>query len=142
MAEILTLENPSSSETIWATGRRKTSVASARVVAGGEGGLEINGKSLEEFFGGHLRQKLEIGEILKLTQPFKDKNFILRVSGGGVSGQAGAIRHAIARALLKLDPNLKAALRKEGFLTRDDRMVERKKPGQPGARKRYQYSKR
>lgn len=130
-----------SQDIIWATGRRKTSVARVRLLPGG-GKLVINSKSLDDYFGGHDRQKLEILQALKMTQPYATKDIVIHVHGGGVTGQAQAIRHGISRAFAQLDEKLKKELRKEGFLTRDDRMVERKKPGRPKARKRYQYSKR
>jgi small subunit ribosomal protein S9 len=126
---------------LWATGRRKTSVAQVRLIPNGSGKLTINAKPLAAFFGGlgrHIRQvtlPLEKAEM-------KDFDVSAKVVGGGITGQAEALRHGIARALAKIDDKTKKIMRKEGFLTRDSRMVERKKPGQPKARKRFQYSKR
>jgi len=128
-------------ETLWATGRRKTSIAQVRLLPQGEGKVVVNAKPVEEFFRGQPRH---INDVLS---PFKAEgaavyNASVKVIGGGITGQAGAIRHGIARALAKIDDKFKKAMRKEGFLSRDDRMVERKKSGQPKARKRFQYSKR
>ncbi len=122
------------------TGRRKTAVARVRL-ATGSGKILINGRALENYF---------TTEILRgvVTQPFTvtqttDKfDTRVNVAGGGPAGQAGAVRHGIARALLVADPNLRPTLKTDGLLTRDPRMKERKKYGQPGARKRYQFSKR
>lgn len=121
------------------TGRRKSSVARVRLVKG-TGKVIINNKPLEEYFGdGFMR--------LTVNQPFTllDLNTfdaIVNVNGGGLTGQAGAIRHGIARALVKEDANFKAELKKAGFLTRDPRMKERKKYGLKGARRAPQFSKR
>ena len=122
------------------TGRRKTAVARVRL-ANGSGKITINGRAFESYFS---------TEVLRgvVTQPFTvtqtGGRFDARVNvvGGGPSGQAGAVRHGIARALLQADPNLRPTLKRDGLLTRDPRMKERKKYGQPGARKRYQFSKR
>ena len=121
------------------TGRRKSSVARVRLVKG-TGKVVVNGKQLEEYFGdGFMR--------LTVNQPFTllDVNTfdaIVNVNGGGLTGQAGAIRHGIARALVKEDANFKPELKKAGFLTRDPRMKERKKYGLKGARRAPQFSKR
>ncbi|MBO4726502.1 MAG: 30S ribosomal protein S9 [Clostridia bacterium] len=121
------------------TGRRKSSVARVRLVKG-TGKVVINDKALEEYFGdGFMR--------LTVNQPFALLNLdtfdaIVNVNGGGLSGQAGAIRHGIARALVKEDANFKAELKKAGFLTRDPRMKERKKYGLKKARRAPQFSKR
>jgi len=123
-----------------ATGRRKTSVARIRM-SPGTGKIEINGRSFEEYFPTASLQSI----VLAPLQSAKSANtFDLSVNahGGGATGQAGAVRLAIARALLQTDENLRAPLKEEGFLTRDPRMKERKKSGQPGARKRFQFSKR
>ncbi|MBI4054794.1 MAG: 30S ribosomal protein S9 [Elusimicrobia bacterium] len=128
-------------EPIWATGRRKTSVAQVRMVPG-EGKLFVNSKTVEQHFGGHGRHQFEILAPLRLAPESKGYDFYIRVHGGGVTGQAEAVRHGLARALATLDEKIKKLMRREGFLTRDPRMVERKKPGQPKARKRFQYSKR
>lgn len=123
-----------------ATGRRKTSVARVRIAAG-EGKYTVNGRALKEYFTTEpLRNYIE--QPLKLTNNVSQYNVTATVSGGGPSGQAGALRHGIARALVLADGNLRPALKDGGFLTRDPRMKERKKSGQPGARKRYQFSKR
>jgi len=127
---------------IWATGRRKTSVAQVRLVPNGEGKITINKKPIEEYFRGEDHQKRDVMSPILVVEGAKKFDFILKIVGGGISGQAGAARHAIARALVKLDEKNKKAMRAEGFLTRDPRMVERKKSGQPKARKRFQYSKR
>lgn len=125
-----------------ATGRRKTSIAQVRLIPGGEGKIMINAKTAEVFFGGHGRHKEAAFLPLQRVERAKGFDVTVKVTGGGITGQAGAIRHAIARALSKLEEDIRKAMRKEGFLTRDARMVERKKPGQPKARKRFQYSKR
>lgn len=124
----------------WGTGRRKTAVARVRLSAG-TGKIVINGRPLENYFPiESLRNQV--------TQPFTatgtaDKfDAVITLTGGGPNGQAGAARHGVARALLTIDTNLRPVLKAEGFLTRDPRMRERKKYGQPGARKRFQYSKR
>lgn len=123
------------------TGRRKNAVARVRVMEG-TGKVSINGKTVEEFFGGLLRHKRTVVKPIEISAPAKGYDYMVYVDGGGVTGQAGAISMGISRALLKLDPTLKGNLRKEGLLTRDSRMVERKKPGRPKARKRFQFSKR
>ena len=127
-------------EVINCTGRRKTSAARVFLSAG-NGGITINNRSLEEFFGREtarmvVRQPLETVEMLDKV------DLKITVKGGGISGQAGAIRHGIARALAEYDESLRPAMRQAGFLTRDARMVERKKVGLHKARKRPQYSKR
>ncbi len=127
---------------IWATGRRKTSVAQVRLLSNGEGKVTVNSKSVEEYFRGTDHQKRDVLAPIKVIEEAKKYDYVLTLIGGGISGQAGAARHAIARALVKLDEKNRKPLRAEGFLTRDPRMVERKKAGQPKARKRFQYSKR
>lgn len=123
-----------------ATGRRKTSVARVRI-AQGDGKVKINGRDISDFF------KLDTLRNA-VTLPFRvtstDSKFdvVALVTGGGPSGQSGALRHGISRALVLSDINLKPALKAAGLLTRDPRMKERKKSGQPGARKRFQFSKR
>lgn len=126
---------------IQATGRRKNAVATATLTPG-TGKIVVNGKELEKFFSGHHRHIFTALKPLKVTNNDKNYDVVVKASGGGISGQAGAIGLSIARALVKLDPALKAPLRKESLLTRDPRMVERKKPGKPKARKRFQFSKR
>lgn len=125
---------------VWATGRRKCSVARVRVVQG-TGQLLVNNKSLDDFFGGHVRAKVQ---AIAPLQVFRNTGFDFHVTveGGGVSGQAGAIKLGLSRAIIELNPSQKPILHKEGYLTRDPRMVERKKPGQPKARRRFQHSKR
>ncbi|MFN2508478.1 MAG: 30S ribosomal protein S9 [Chthoniobacterales bacterium] len=123
-----------------ATGRRKTSVARIRMTAG-SGKININGKSFEDYFPTIPLQNtvLEPLEVVKLTNSY---DLSINATGGGATGQAGAARLAIARALLQVDANLRGTLKAEGLLRRDPRMKERKKSGQPGARKRFQFSKR
>lgn len=123
------------------TGRRKTSVARVRLIPGGKG-IEINGKSMAEYFGGRQILSRIVEQPLVLTETLDKFEVKVNVVGGGNSGQAGAIRHGIARALLLSDETLKAALREAGFLTRDSRMVERKKYGKKKARRSPQFSKR
>lgn len=123
------------------TGRRKTSVARVRLIPGGKG-IEINGKSMAEYFGGRQILSRIVEQPLVLTETLDKFEVRVNVVGGGNSGQAGAIRHGIARALLLSDETLKAALREAGFLTRDSRMVERKKYGKKKARRSPQFSKR
>ena len=123
-----------------ATGRRKTSVARVRL-AQGAGKLKINGRDISDFF---KLETLRNGVTLPFRVTSTENKFdvIALVNGGGPSGQAGALRHGISRALVLSDINLKPALKAAGLLTRDPRMKERKKSGQPGARKRFQFSKR
>ena len=122
------------------TGRRKTAVARIRM-SPGSGRIEVNGKPFEEYFKTAALQNtvLQPLEVAKSVNLF---DLSVNASGGGVTGQAGAIRLAIARALTESNPELRASLKSEGMLTRDPRMKERKKAGQPGARKRFQFSKR
>jgi small subunit ribosomal protein S9 len=122
------------------TGRRKTSVARV-MVKSGSGTIMINGKAPEDYFPtkSHV---IIINQPLEDTDNLKKWDIRVNVKGGGFSGQAGAIRHGLARALVQVDPDSKQALGKRGYLTRDSRMVERKKAGQPKARKRFQFSKR
>ena len=124
----------------YGTGRRKSSVARVRVYPG-TGKITINERDIDDYFGLEtlkviVRQPLE---LLGLTEKF---DIVVRVQGGGVSGQAGAIRHGLSRALLEYDENLRPQLKKAGFLTRDPRMKERKKSGLKGARRAPQFSKR
>ncbi|MFC1566975.1 30S ribosomal protein S9 [bacterium] len=122
-------------------GRRKTSVARARLIAG-KGNIYINKKESSDYFAGLPNLLSEIIKPLELTKTMDKYDIKINVNGGGTTGQAGAIRHAIARALAKANDADKIMLRKNGFLTRDSRMVERKKPGKPKARKSFQFSKR
>ena len=123
------------------TGRRKTSVARVRLIPGGTG-VEINGKSMAEYFGGRDILAKIVEQPLALTETLDKFQVIVNVIGGGNAGQAGAIRHGVARALILADETLKGALREAGFLTRDSRMVERKKYGRKKARRSPQFSKR
>lgn len=123
-----------------ATGRRKTSSARVRLIPG-SGKVTVNNRPLESYFPVES-QRTHALQPLVATDTVSKYDVVVNVHGGGQSGQAGAMRHGIARALLQADPTLKATLRAGGFLTRDPRMRERKKYGQPGARKRFQYSKR
>lgn len=125
----------------YGTGRRKTAVARVRLVPG-EGKIIINGRAYKEYFGGSARLEAAIKQPLIHTTTLERYNVVARVEGGGITSQAGAVRHGIARALLATNGELRPALRKGGFLTRDPRMHERKKYGQPGRRKRFQFSKR
>jgi small subunit ribosomal protein S9 len=122
------------------TGRRKTSTARVRVTEG-TGKLTVNGREFEAYFSHENFAKQAYAPLL--TVDLREKvDVTANVSGGGVAGQAGAVAHGIARALQKMNAELRPALKKAGHMTRDDRMKERKKAGQPGARKRFQFSKR
>ena len=123
-----------------ATGRRKTSVARIRMTPG-SGKIDINGKSFEDYFPTIPLQNtvLQPLQVVKLANSY---DLSINTTGGGATGQAGAARLAIARALLLVDGNLRGTLKAEGLLRRDPRIKERKKSGQPGARKRFQFSKR
>ena len=123
-----------------ATGRRKSSVARVRLVPG-EGNIVINGRELKNYFGLKTLE-LIVNQPLELTETKGKYDVLVNVCGGGFSGQAGAIRHGISRALLKVDAELRAALKKAGFLTRDPREKERRKYGLKKARKASQFSKR
>ena len=124
------------------TGRRKSSVARVRLLPG-DGKITINKRDIEEYFGqGYEVQKREVRRPLELTDTTGKYDVFVNVTGGGFTGQAGAIRHGISRALLKADEELRGALKKEGFLTRDARMKERKKYGLKAARRAPQFSKR
>ena len=122
------------------TGRRKTAVARVRL-APGNGKVTVNGRALENYFLLET-QRNTVTQPLTITGTTEKLDVRVNVVGGGPNGQAGATRHGIARALLRFDANLRPALKAEGFLTRDPRERERKKYGQPGARKRFQFSKR
>jgi small subunit ribosomal protein S9 len=123
------------------TGRRKTAVARVRLFPGG-GEFVINGKPVDEYFGPRDLFHKEMVRPLDLTGNAAAFNVLVKVRGGGIAGQVGAVRHGIARALLDLDAELRPTLKKAGLLTRDPRMKERKKPGLKRARKRPQYTKR
>lgn len=122
------------------TGRRKTSVARV-YIRSGKGAININETPFEQYFP-QQTYRLIISEPLEVTNNVQNYDICVNVKGGGVVSQAGAIRHGIARALLALDSTNATALRSNGMLTRDSRMVERKKYGKSGARKRFQFSKR
>lgn len=122
------------------TGRRKTAVAQVRL-ASGSGKIQVNGRALENYFLTESQRSL-VTQPLTLTETAAKFDVTVTVKGGGPNGQAGAVRHGIARALLQVDINLRPTLKAGGLLTRDPRMKERKKYGQPGARKRFQFSKR
>ena len=122
------------------TGRRKEAVARVRLTPG-TGEFEINGRELDEFFPTRVHRMVAVSP-LRVCGREKDFDVIATIKGGGVSGQAGAIRHGIARALIDLDPELRAQMKAEGFLTRDAREKERRKYGLKKARKAPQYSKR
>jgi small subunit ribosomal protein S9 len=128
------------SEVLAATGRRKTAVAQVRLTEG-TGKIQINGRPLEEYFPTPSLQ-FTVLKAFEITQTSNTFDVLVKANGGGVNGQAGAVRLAIARALLQHDATFRPALKEEGLLTRDPRMKERKKAGQPGARKRFQFSKR
>ncbi|HWR38557.1 MAG TPA: 30S ribosomal protein S9 [Patescibacteria group bacterium] len=126
--------------TYYGTGRRKTSVARVRLVPG-DGSVTVNERNLDDYFGLKTLE-LIVKQPLNLTETIGKYNVVAQVEGGGVSGQAGAIRHGIARALLKVDAEYRPALKKAGFLTRDPREKERRKYGLKKARKASQFSKR
>ena len=122
------------------TGRRKTSVARV-FVREGSGKIVVNGKDVAEYFPTETSVKV-VHQPLLVTNYENKYDILINVQGGGVKGQAGACLHGIARALLQIDPQVRASLKANGFLSRDSRMVERKKYGQRGARRRFQFSKR
>ena len=125
----------------YGTGRRKSSVARVHLFPNGTGKITINGRDVEEYFGLETL-KMVVRQPLNATNTLGKVDVVATVAGGGVTGQAGAIRHGIARALLLLDENNRAALKAAGFLTRDPRMKERKKYGLKAARRAPQFSKR
>jgi len=124
----------------YGTGRRKLSTARVWIKKG-NGKITINGKEIEKYFGRPVL-RMVIGQVFDKTNTKNEFDLDCTVTGGGLSGQAGAILHGLARALDNFNPDLHKILRKEGFLTRDNRAVERKKPGRPKARKSFQFSKR
>jgi small subunit ribosomal protein S9 len=124
----------------YGTGRRKQ--ATARVWIGmGNGTIVVNKRPIEDYFGREVL-KMILQQPLELVEQLGKLDITVNVAGGGLSGQAGAIRHGITRALMEMDPDMRPALKKGGFVTRDPRAVERKKYGRPKARKRFQFSKR
>lgn len=124
----------------WGTGRRKCSVARVRIRKG-EGKIIINGRDYKEYFP-TMRQQIAITGPLKQIEAETQYDIFANITGGGLTGQAGAFMMGLGRALIKAVPDKAPALRDTGFLSRDSRMVERKKPGKPGARKSFQFSKR
>lgn len=124
----------------YGTGRRKTSAARV-YLRPGSGAITVNAKTFDAYFPNEML-KMIIRQPLVITETAERFDILVRVRGGGSSGQAGALRHGIARALLEYNPELRGKLKAAGFLTRDPRKVERKKYGRPGARKRFQFSKR
>jgi small subunit ribosomal protein S9 len=136
-----TVETPATRKTyIWGTGRRKSAVARVRI-APGSGKIEVNGRSLNDYFTNERDRKAIFGP-LEVTNTGGKLDIWINSSGGGATGQSGALILGLARALMKYDPTTSEALRNAGFLTRDSRMKERKKYGQRGARRRFQFSKR
>jgi small subunit ribosomal protein S9 len=125
---------------IQTTGRRKTSVASIRLQPG-SGSIKVNGREFTDYFPS-LSIQNQILRPLEIANAVHSYDVAVKAVGGGINGQAGALRLAISRALIEIDEAMRAPLKQEGLLTRDPRMKERKKPGQPGARKRFQFSKR
>ena len=123
-----------------ATGRRKTAIARVRLLQG-KGTITVNDREFAEYFP-TTDLRLVVEAPFKALDATGKYDVIARCEGGGIPGQAGALRHGIARALLQVDEAYRALLKKAGFLTRDPRMKERKKPGRPGARRRFQFSKR
>jgi small subunit ribosomal protein S9 len=128
------------SNEIWATGRRKSATARVRIRPG-KGEIKVNGKTAADFFPSESVRGY-ICQPLTVTGSSEKFDIFANIKGGGTVGQAGALRHGIARALVKHDDAMRSVLKNCGMLTRDSRVKERKKPGQPGARKRFQFSKR
>ena len=126
---------------VYGTGRRKSSIARVRVYEGGTGSITINGRDIDDYFGLDTL-KLITRQPLAATGTIGKVDVVATVTGGSVTGQAGALRHGIARALLQLDPEFRPTLKKAGYLTRDPRMKERKKYGLKAARRAPQFSKR
>ena len=131
---------PDPQKSLYATGRRKHAVARVWMQPG-SGKIEINHRSLEDYFGRET-SRMVFRQALELTETTGRYDVFVNVSGGGLSGQADAIRHGISRVLTKIDPAYRSPLKKAGYLTRDARAKERKKYGQRGARARFQFSKR
>ncbi len=126
--------------TFYATGKRKTSVARVWLKPG-NGTIQVNKRTIEDYFPREALKSTALSPLQFLADR-ENFNIMITVNGGGISGQAGAIRHGIAKVLLGLDSSIRGKLKKEGMLTRDPRQVERKKYGQPKARKKFQFSKR
>ena len=131
---------PDVSKAVYATGRRKQAVARVWLQPG-SGKVAINSRTLEDYFGRET-SRMVFRQALELTETSGRFDVFVNVSGGGLSGQADAIRHGMSRVLIKIDPQFRGALKKAGYLTRDARAKERKKYGQRGARARFQFSKR
>ncbi len=127
-------------EKMYATGRRKEAVARVWIWPG-EGKITVNNRDIDQYFG-RATSKMMLRQALEVVEQLDKVDVSVNVAGGGLTGQAGAIRHGLARALAKLNPEFRPVLKRAGFITRDPRAVERKKYGQPGARKRFQFSKR
>ena len=125
----------------YATGKRKTSIARVRLRPG-SGEIHLNEKTIDDYFGGHEALKLLVRQPFAVTEMVEKFDVSARLHGGGPAAQAGALRHAISKALCEFDLELRKRLKKAGFLTRDARIKERKKYGQKGARRRFQFSKR
>lgn len=125
----------------YATGKRKTAVARVHLRPG-TGEIKLNERTLDEFFGGHEALKMLVRQPFAVTETMDRFDVLATLDGGGVSAQAGALRHGISRALCEFNAELRKRLKKAGFLTRDARIKERKKYGQRGARRRFQFSKR
>ena len=123
-----------------ATGKRKTAIAQVRM-RDGSGVIEINGRTIENYFA-RITSRMVVRQPLELTETVERFDVIVSVGGGGLAAQADAIRHGISRALCQVNADFRPPLKRAGYLTRDARIKERKKYGQPGARKRFQYSKR
>lgn len=130
-----------SQEVVNAVGRRKSAVARVYLTAGGNGKITINDRSLENYFPLEIFQYI-VKQPLMVTNLSEGVDIKINLTGGGIKGQAEAARLGISRCLIEMDAELRPELKKNGFLTRDARVVERKKPGRPGARKRFQFSKR
>ncbi len=124
----------------YATGKRKAAIAKVWL-SEGSGEIKINGRAVEDYFTMDTAREM-IFQPLSVTECDNKFDFMIKVSGGGVAGQAGAVKHGISKVLLEFDPELRGLLKKAGYLTRDARIKERKKYGQRGARARYQFSKR
>ena len=125
----------------WGTGRRKKAIARVRLIPAGDGTITVNDKTLDEYFGLDTLKYI-VRQPLALTDTAAKYDVVVNVTGGGFTGQAGAVRHGISRALLEAEPETREALKKAGFLTRDSRMKERKKYGLKKARRAPQFSKR
>jgi small subunit ribosomal protein S9 len=125
----------------YGTGKRKTSVARVHLRSG-SGDIKLNHKTVDDYFGGHETLKMIVRQPFAVTETADQFDVVVTVDGGGVASQAGAVRHGIARALCEFNAELRKKLKKAGLLTRDARIKERKKYGQKGARRRFQFSKR